>query len=192
MYAIGPSDALIVVDLQNDFLPGGSLAVSGAERVFEPIVRIARLFEHLFATRDWHPPDHRSFEQYGGPWPPHCVRGTHGAQFAARFTAAALAEVVDKGVDAQTDGYSGFAGSDLEGRLRARGIERVFVCGLATDYCVRETALGAIERGFTTVVVRDAVAAVNARPADEAGALQAMLARGVYLAHSSELKVAVG
>lgn len=187
MYAINSHDALIVVDPQNDFLPGGSLAVSDGFRIFDPINRIAPHFAHVFATRDWHPEDHEFFENKGGPWPFHCLAGTKGAEFSDRLRMEHIHEVVSKGTDSKTDGYSGFAGTDLERLLRERGIARTFLCGLATDYCVKATAIEARERGFDVVVLTDAIAAVNLQPGDEAAALREMEARGATLAKTSDL-----
>ncbi|MCL5258626.1 MAG: nicotinamidase [Vulcanimicrobiaceae bacterium] len=190
MYAIRPTDALVVVDPQNDFLPGGALPVGEGERIFEPVGRVMPLFAHVFATRDWHPPHHSSFQAQGGPWPEHCVAGSHGAAFSPLLPLDRIGEIVDKGTDPATDGYSGFAGTDLAARLRARGVDRVFICGLATDYCVKETAIAAAGHGFATVVLTDAIAAVNAQPGDEAAALQAMETAGARFATSADLHAA--
>jgi nicotinamidase/pyrazinamidase len=187
MYNIESSDALIVVDPQNDFLPGGSLAVADGNRIFEPINRIMPHFKYVFATRDWHPPEHQHFAQYGGPWPYHCLQGTPGAEFSDQLASEYINEVVSKGMDPNTHGYSGFEGTDLAERLRELGIKRVFVCGLATDYCVRATAIEAAFNKFEVVVLTDAIAAVNVKPGDEEAALQAMRAHGVVLATSADL-----
>jgi nicotinamidase/pyrazinamidase len=190
MYHILPNDALIVVDPQNDFLPGGSLGVAEAHRIFDPINRIMPYFTYVLATRDWHAPDHAYFEARGGPWPFHCLAGTPGAEFSDRLHTRHVHEIVSKGTDSQTDGYSGFAGTDLAERLRSRAIARVFVCGLATDYCVKATAIEAVENGFSTVVLTDAIAAVNLAPGDEEAALRAMEERGVLLATTQDLEIA--
>jgi nicotinamidase-related amidase len=183
----GPHDALIVVDVQHDFLPGGALAVAEGERIFAPIAALAPRFPRVYATRDWHPPDHTSFAHHGGPWPVHCVAGTHGAQLDARLDRGTIHATIDKGVDRETDGYSGFVATGLDADLRAHGIRRVFVCGLATDYCVKATALHAREAGFETFVVADASAAVNLRPGDEAAALDELRAAGVRIVSSAEI-----
>ena len=187
---VGTDDALIVVDPQNDFLPGGSLAVAEGNRIFEPINRIMPLFSYVIATRDWHPPDHKYFEEHGGPWPFHCLQDTRGAEFSPKLDARHLHDIVSKGVDSETDGYSGFAGTDLVRRLRARGIRRVFVCGLATDYCVKATALEAKTHGFETIVLQDAIAPVNVKPEDEREALEEMARAGIAFASSNELRTA--
>ena len=161
------TDALIVVDVQNCFLPGGSLGVEEGDRVVPIINRLVPLFEHRVYTRDWHPPDHVSFAP-GSPeyrdlsWPPHCVQNTEGAEFSTALDVVPDALVVSKGDDPDREAYSGFqaSGVDLAAELRGRGVERVFVTGLATDYCVRATALDAKKAGFEVVLVRDAVRGV--------------------------------
>lgn len=187
---IRPDDALVVVDPQNDFLPGGSLPVAEGNRIFEPVNRIAPLFAFVVATRDWHPPDHRYFADRGGPWPYHCLQDTAGAEFSAELEIAHVHEIVSKGTDPHTDGYSGFAGTELAHMLRRRDVKRVFVCGLATDYCVKATAIEALEHGFETVVLADAIAAVKLRPEDEEQALEAMRQAGAHIVTSGEIRQA--
>jgi len=184
---IRPDDALVIVDVQHDFLPGGALGVAEGERIFAPINTLAPRFGRVYATRDWHPPDHTSYAQYGGPWPVHCVANTHGAAFDARLDLAKVDVVVDKGTDRETDGYSGFAATVLADDLRAHGIHRVFVVGLATDYCVKATALDAKAAGFNAVVLEDAAAAVNVQPGDEQRALQELRDAGVSVARSGDV-----
>jgi len=186
-YEIRPDDALIVVDVQHDFLPGGALGVAEGERIFEPIDELAPRFARVYATRDWHPPDHSSYAAQGGPWPVHCVAGTHGAAFDPRLDLENVDVVVDKGVDRETDGYSGFAATSLESDLREHGVKRVFVCGLATDYCVKATALDARAAGFDVVVIEDASAAVNVDPADEGRALKEIRGAGAAVARSGDI-----
>jgi nicotinamidase/pyrazinamidase len=185
---VSDHDALIVVDVQNDFLPGGALAVAEGDRVLAPLNALLDRFSHVYATRDWHPHDHSSFAAAGGPWPPHCVQDTIGAALSRQLRASAIEAVISKGVDPTTEGYSGFDGTDLERRLREAGIKRVFICGLATDYCVRATALDARRLGFAVVVVTDAVAAVNVEPDDERQALDEMRTAGCSLVHSAQLE----
>jgi len=187
-YAIQPDDALVVVDVQHDFLPGGALGVAEGERIFTPIDALAPRFARVYATRDWHPADHSSFAAQGGPWPVHCVANSHGAAFDPRLDLGKIDVIVDKGVDRETDGYSGFAATSLADDLRAHGVRRVFVCGLATDYCVKATALDALDDGFEAVVIDDASAAVNVDPTDEQFALDELRAAGVGIAHSTELQ----
>jgi len=184
---IAPDDALIVVDVQHDFLPGGALAVASGDRIFGPINALAPRFRRVYATRDWHPADHSSYAQHGGPWPVHCVADTHGAAFDPRLQLEHVDVVVDKGTDRETDGYSGFAATGLAEDLKANGVKRVFVCGLATDYCVKATALDAKSAGFATVVIADAAAAVDVTPGDEQRALDELAANGVSVVESSEI-----
>ncbi len=186
-YEIRPTDALVIVDVQHDFLPGGALGVAEGERIFDPIDELAPRFSRVYATRDWHPADHSSYAQYGGPWPVHCVAESHGAAFDARLNLENVDVVIDKGTDRLTDGYSGFAATSLESDLREHGVKRVFVCGLATDYCVKATALDAKAAGFDVVVIQDAAAAVNVQPGDEERALQEVRDAGVAVARSSDV-----
>jgi len=186
-YEIQPDDALVIVDVQHDFLPGGALGVAEGERIFAPIAQLAPRFKRVYATRDWHPANHSSYAAQGGPWPVHCIAGTHGAAFDPRLDLSTVDVVIDKGTAAETDGYSGFAATTLDGDLRAHGVQRIFVVGLATDYCVKMTALDAVDEGFRVVVLEDAAAAVNVDPGDEALALEDLRAAGVAIAHSSEV-----
>ena len=186
-YDIRPDDALVVVDVQHDFLPGGALGVADGERIFEPIDALAPRFARVYATRDWHPENHSSYAQYGGPWPVHCVAGTHGAAFDARLPLDDIDVVIDKGTDRETDGYSGFSATTLDRDLREHGVRRVFVCGLATDYCVKATALDAKAAGFDVVLLEDASAAVNIAPGDEQRALDELRDAGVAVANSADV-----
>jgi nicotinamidase/pyrazinamidase len=186
-YEIRPDDALVIVDVQHDFLPGGALAVAEGERIFAPLNALAPRFAHVYATRDWHPADHSSFAQHGGPWPVHCVANTHGAAFDPRLELAHVHVVVEKGTARETDGYSGFAATRLEQDLREHGVRRLFIGGLATDYCVKATALDAKRAGFDAVVIQDASAAVNVDPGDEERALDELRHAGVAVARSDEL-----
>ena len=172
-------DALIVVDVQNDFCPGGALAVEGGDEVVEIVNRMAREHEFVVATRDWHPPDHGSFAERGGPWPIHCVQGTEGAELHPEIEREHLDVVVDKGQDPATEGYSGFEATELERLLRERGVDRVHVAGLALDVCVKNTALDARRAGFETVVHLDATRAVNVDPGDGDRAVEEMRSAGV-------------
>ena len=154
-------DALIVVDVQRDFCPGGALAVPDGDAVIEPINRLMGAFELVVATRDWHPPDHGSFAPHGGPWPVHCVAGSDGAALHPELDAAGIDLILDKGIRADTDGYSGFEDTGLDAALRERGVDTVHVCGLALDYCVRATALDARRAGFAVIVHGEATRAVD-------------------------------
>src|SRR5262245_49835364 len=148
------ADALVIVDFQNDFTPGGALAVPHGDAAAERLNALAASgrFDLVVATRDWHPPDHGSFAGRGGPWPEHCVADSAGAQLHPALDAARVDVVLDKGQDPDTEGYSGFDGTGLADLLRERGIDRVTVAGLATDYCVRATALDALAEGFAVTL----------------------------------------
>jgi nicotinamidase/pyrazinamidase len=176
------NDALIIVDVQNDFLPGGSLAVSEGDQVIPVLNRYIDLFvragQPIYATRDWHPADHCSFKPYGGIWPAHCVQQGAGAQFAPTLALPAEAVIVSKATTSGMDAYSGFEGTDLAGQLRARGIERVFVGGLATDYCVSNTVKDALAQGFRVALLIDAIRAVDVYPDDGRKAIDEMIGRG--------------
>lgn len=190
MYLVATDDAFVVVDPQNDFLPGGTLAVPDGNRIFEPINRLLPVFRYVVATRDWHPQDHAYFRANGGPWPWHCLAGTPGAAFSPLLDASEVDDIISKGTDPKTDGYSGFVGTDLEQRLRAQGIRRLFVGGLATDYCVKRTTIDALDAGFDAVVVTDCIAAIDLSAGDERRALDEMRARGAHFAHSHNITAA--
>jgi nicotinamidase/pyrazinamidase len=181
------SRALLVIDFQNDFTPGGPLAVGGGDEIAEPIKRLAGEFDVIVATRDWHPPDHSSFQEQGGPWPVHCVRGTPGAEFHPAMSGIDLDAVVDVGQGREDQGYSGFERSNLAEILRARGVAEVFVCGLATDYCVRASAIDACKGGFDVTVVEDAIRPVEVEPGDGERALDDMRAAGARVTTSDEV-----
>jgi nicotinamidase/pyrazinamidase len=166
-------EALIIVDFQNDFTPGGALAVTDGDRIAPRVNELAAdpRFDLVVATRDWHPANHGSFEEQGGPWPVHCVQGTHGAELHASLDRAAVDVIVDKGTDPDTEGYSGFEGTTLGELLRERGIDRVTVVGLATDYCVKNTALDALRQGLDVTVDSEGVRGVDVAPGDADRAL---------------------
>lgn len=152
--------ALIVVDVQNDFCPGGALAVPEGDQVVPVVNALARAFARrgrpVVATQDWHPADHVSFRERGGPWPPHCVQGTPGADLHPELRREPITHVVRKAYRPDQEAYSGFQGTGLAELLRGLGVEEVYVCGVATDYCVNATALDAARAGFRTAVVEDA------------------------------------
>ncbi len=177
-----PGDALIIVDVQNDFLPGGSLAVPDGDAIIPVLNRYIRLFTErdlpVFATRDWHPSNHRSFKAQGGIWPPHCLAGTRGAAFASELQLPADVYVISKADKPEQDAYSGFQGTDLSEKLRKLKVRRLWIGGLATDYCVLNTVLDARRQGFEVFVLRDAIRAVNFRPDDGAKAIQKMRGHG--------------
>lgn len=175
-------DALLIVDVQNDFLPGGALGVPEGDAVVAPLnAQIARFTAAglpIFATRDWHPADHCSFQPQGGPWPIHCVAETAGAQFAATLQLPPDAAVISKAALSDADAYSGFAGTDLHAHLQAAGVRRLFVGGLATDYCVLNSVLDARQLGYNVLLLTNAMRAVNVQADDGARAMVQMLAAG--------------
>ncbi len=184
-------DALIIVDVQNDFLPGGGLAVPGGDALIPVLNRcIARFVQAglpIIATRDWHPANHCSFKARGGPWPPHCVTGTSGAEFPGTLELPADTPVISKATAPDKDAYSGFEGTGLESRLHTLGVTRLFVGGLATDYCVLNTVLDGLKLGFEVVLLTDAIQAVDVHPGDGARAIQEMQHKGAILAANSDL-----
>jgi nicotinamidase/pyrazinamidase len=177
--------ALVVVDFQNDFAaPDGALSVAGGDALAPRINELMRSGEYdlVVATRDWHPADHGSFAERGGIWPVHCVQDTDGARLHPELDAAAVDVIVDKGQDPGTDGYSGFDGTNLEELLRERGIDQVTVVGLATDYCVKNTALDALRAGLKVTVDTTAVRGVDVTPGDSERALDELREAGAALA----------
>ncbi len=172
--------ALVIVDFQNDFTPGGALGVPDGDQIAPRLNALAHSgsYDLVIATRDWHPPDHGSFAERGGPWPVHCVRDTPGAQLHPALDAQAIDVVLDKGRDPATEGYSGFENTDLEELLRSNGIDEVTVVGLATDYCVKNTAIDAARAGFTVLVDAAAIRGVEVEDGDSARAIEAMREAG--------------
>jgi len=184
------SDALIVIHVQRDFLPGGALAVREGDAVVEPLNRWINRFQAagspVFATRDWHPPDHCSFEAQGGPWPPHCVAGTAGADFAPGLRLPEACTVISQASDPSREAYSGFDSTDLLRLLRRSGSRRLWIGGLATDYCVRATVLDAVRKGFETHVLTEAIRPVEVHSGDGRRALEEMRAAGAILEEAAE------
>lgn len=180
--ALQAGDALLIIDVQRDFLPGGSLAVPDGDAVVAPLnAWIGRFLARdlpIFATLDWHPADHCSFRDQGGAWPAHCVAGTRGADFAGELELPAAAERVAKATGRDADAYSGFSGTDLHRRLQRARIGRLFVGGLATDYCVLQSVLDARRLGYAVVLLQDAMRAADLQPGDGERAIAAMLAAG--------------
>lgn len=199
--------ALILVDLQNDFLPNGALAVPRGDEVIAVANQLQPAFDVVVATQDWHPEDHGSFasnnegkkpydlHELGGlpqvMWPDHCVQGTKGAAFHEALDTSRISRVFPKGTDARIDSYSGFFDNDkkkstgLGEWLKARGVTDVTLVGLATDYCVKASALDAVALGFETTVVEDAVRGVNISPDDHDNALEELRQAGVRVVDSS-------
>ena len=179
--------ALIVVDVQNDFCPGGALAVAEGDRVVPPLNRYIERFADaglpIFATRDWHPEKTIHFKAYGGLWPAHCIQGTKGAEFRADLALPEDAVIVSAGTASDEEGYSGFDGVDSSGvglmeLLLRPNVTRIYVGGLATDYCVKQTVLDGLKRGFSVTLLEDAVRGVELTPGDSQRAIQEMLQAG--------------
>ncbi len=177
--------ALICVDVEHDFLPGGSLAVPDGDHVIAPLQAVASHCDCVVATRDYHPEDHVSFTPYGGTWPPHCVAGTRGAELHPAIAALA-GSVVDKGTARGADAYSGFDGTHLHELLQQQGITELVIGGLATDYCVLATVRDALRLGYTVTVLDDAIRAVNVTPGDGRRALEEMRRAGARIMHSAQ------
>ena len=173
-------EALVIVDFQNDFTPGGALEVPHGDEIAGRIAELldSGRFDLVVATRDWHPADHGSFAAQGGIWPPHCVAGTPGAELHPSLDRARVDVIVDAGKDPSMEGYSGFEATELEQILREHGIDRLTVVGLATDYCVRHTALDALAAGFEVTVDRAGVRGIDARPGDAERALAEVREQG--------------
>ncbi|WP_243371888.1 bifunctional nicotinamidase/pyrazinamidase [Geotalea sp. SG265] len=190
----GAKSALLIVDVQNDFCPGGMLAVAEGDRVVPVLNIYGELFSSeglpVFASRDWHPTETTHFKAYGGIWPVHCVRGSKGAEFHPLLKLPREAIVISKGMDPARDDYSAFDGVDDTGLplpelLRRLGVGRIFMGGLATDYCVKETALAALRQGFAVTVLEDAVRGVDLQPGDSERAMAEMQAAGAETANLS-------
>lgn len=177
--------ALIVVDVQNDFCPGGALAVADGNEVVAPLNKLIKEFldrgEPVYKTRDWHPVRTKHFQAYGGVWPVHCVEGTFGSEFHADLSDDPRATVVSKGMDETADGYSGFDGTNLAQRLREEGVNEVWIGGLATDYCVKHTVVDARRAGFKVKALADAMRAVNVNPDDGLKAINEMRDAGAEI-----------
>jgi len=191
---ISNKDALIVVDVQNDFCPGGAMPVEGGDELAKVISEVALKFRdkggRVFATQDWHPAGHSSFEQFGGPFPPHCVQVTEGAAFHPDLRLPIGASIIRKGIDRREDALSGFSGTGLEEQLTRAGTKRVFVGGLATNYCVLETVLDARSRGFETYLLTDMVRALDDTADGGEKAIARMQEEGAKAATSEDMLAA--
>jgi nicotinamidase/pyrazinamidase len=193
-------DALLIVDFQNDFTPGGALPVAEGDQIAEPINSLLDSFDLVIATRDWHPPDHGSFvgvevdaAKWRGAdppsiWPVHCVQETPGAELHPALEQAKVDVVIDKGQDPNSQGYSGFQDTRLGDLLRERGVDRLFVAGLATDYCVKNTVLDARRLGFDVTVIEDAIRGVEVKPGDSERALGEMEHAGAEVTSSQAVR----
>ncbi|MDD5320835.1 MAG: isochorismatase family protein [Methylococcales bacterium] len=179
---LNKGDALLVIDIQNDFLPGGSLAVPEGGQIIPAVNAYIDEFIKrqlpVFATRDWHPSNHCSFIQQGGPWPEHCIAGSKGAEFAADLHLPVSAYIISKGTDIEHDGYSGFANRTFKEQLDNVGASRLFIGGLATDYCVLNTVRDALSYHYKVLLLTDAVRAVNVQRQDGENAINQMIQKG--------------
>jgi nicotinamidase/pyrazinamidase len=181
--------ALLIVDVQNDFCPGGALGVERGEEVIAPLNHLAREFlergDLVIKSRDWHPATTRHFADYGGTWPVHCVQGTAGAEFHRALLDDPRIIIVSKGMGDE-DSYSAFDGTGLAALLRAQGVEEVWVGGLATDYCVKNTVLDALREEFRVKAIADAMRAVDLEPGDGERAVAEMRARGAEIINTDD------
>lgn len=176
---------LLVVDVQNDFCPGGSLAVPGGDAVVPVINELMKRFTVVVASKDWHPRRTVHFDK----WPVHCVHNTPGAEFHPNLVSERIQQVFLKGTGNKDDGYSAYEATnlDLVSYLKERGVDELYVTGLATDYCVRASALDSVRHGFRTYLVTDAIAAVNVKPGDDAKAIEEMKQAGVLAVQSNDV-----
>ena len=177
------SRALLIVDFQNDFTEGGALAVPDGDAIAPRVSELLRdrAFNLVVATRDWHPPDHASFMAQGGPWPPHCVQGTQGAELHPSVDRTKIDAIVDAGYEPDLEGYSGFEETNLEELLREHQVDELTVVGLATDYCVHATALEALHKGFAVHLDRAGVRGIDVEPGDSERALEELRAAGASI-----------
>ena len=184
-------DALLLVDMQSDFLPGGRLAVPGGDGIILGLNCYLDLFQRsalpVYASRDWHPADHCSFREQGGIWPPHCIAGSPGAAFPPELSLPATTTTISKATRQDADTYSAFEGTDLEQRLRAEGVTRLFVGGLATDYCVLNTVRDALKLRFGVLLLLDGIRAVNLNPDDGRHAIEEMTSLGACPVRFAEI-----
>jgi nicotinamidase-related amidase len=184
--------ALVLVDIQNDFCPGGALAVAEGDQIVEVVNRLIPQFALVISTQDWHPANHISFKERGGPWPPHCVQGTRGAELHPALDTGRIASYFRKASSQDKDAYSEFEGVDEMGRtldemLKSHNVSKVYVAGLATDYCVLATVLDGLKNGYEVYAITDAVRAVNVEPGDGRKALEQMAREGARLVTSGEV-----
>jgi len=191
MTPLKPGDALIITDIQNDFLPGGALAISGSANILSILLAYVKQFElrrlPLFFTRDWHPENHCSFRQRGGPWPVHCVAGSPGSLPPPTFQTPAAAVIIYKAIDTDEEAYSAFHHTPLDRHLHAAGVRRLFIGGLATDYCVLNTVKDARALGYDICLLMDGIMAVNVHPDDGRKAELEMIELGAVPIHLEAL-----
>lgn len=180
--ALTKGDALLLIDMQNDFVSGGALAVPRGDEVVPVLNRYIQIFElqalPIFATRDWHPQNHCSFQTQGGPWPIHCVVGSYGADFVPSLRLPKSAVIISKPSAPDLETFTAFGKTNFDAQLSSANIRRLFVGGLATDYCVLHTALDALENGFEVFLLKDAVRAVNVHRDDGEKAEKVLVSAG--------------
>ena len=190
--SITTSDALIVVDVQRDFCPGGALPVPNGDQVIPVLNQYIQVFDHarapIYATRDWHPPNHKSFTALGGIWPPHCIQDSKGAEFHPDLDLNAEVQIISKATTPDKEAYSGFDDTDLAERLEKNHTKRVFIGGLATDYCVKNTVLDALKLEWKTFLLIDGSRGVNIQPHDSQNAIDEMIQQGAQQITFSDLK----
>jgi nicotinamidase/pyrazinamidase len=198
MGSLRSSKALIVVDVQNDFCPGGALGIRDGDRIIPALNRYIEFFARegslVIATRDWHPEITRHFQQFGGVWPVHCVQESPGAQFHPDLKLHDGVLMLSKGMDPEEDSYSAFQAVDSVGGLladllKSLGVRRVYIGGLATDYCVKHSALDALKKGLDVYILADAIAGVNLQPDDSSLAMEEMVRRGAVRTNQKNFMV---
>jgi len=174
-------EALIIVDMQRDFMPGGALPVPDGDKIIPKVEEYIKKFKGkgalIVATRDWHPENHISFKEQGGPWPKHCVQNTDGAEFVVKLPENTI--IISKADKPDKEAYSGFEGTNLAEILKEKGIKKVYICGVATEYCVKATVLDALKHGFEVYILKDAIEGIN--PGDEEKALKELEERGAKI-----------
>ncbi len=194
-YDVKNSDALLITDIQKDFLPGGALPIENGDEIIPVLNNYIKRFvdgkAHVLASRDWHPQNHISFKAQGGPWSPHCVKETAGAKFSPYLKLPKHAIIISKATNPEREAYSAFDGTSLAHELRALGVNRLFVGGLATDYCVVNTVVDARKLGFATVVLMDATLGINVEPGDVNRAVETMLKNGAQQATTYDFPDAI-
>ncbi len=187
-----PKPALIIVDLQNDFCPGGTLGVRDGDAVVPVLNRYIEMFTKadlpIYATRDWHPDGTTHLDADGNPWPLHCIQGTEGAKFHTGLALGSNVVILSKGINPDVESYSGFQAANVDGLalsdlLRLQGVQRIFVGGLATDYCVKQTVLDGLKQGFAVTLLEDCIRGVDLALGDSQRALQEMLGAGATTLH---------
>jgi len=187
METLTAGDALLIADIQNDFLPGGALGISGGDEIIPILLRYLHRFHAqglpIYLTRDWHPPNHCSFRTQGGLWPVHCVAGSPGSLPPPEFAAPPSAVIIYKAIDPGQEAYSAFQNTMLDRHLQAVGVQRLFIGGLATDYCVLNTVKDARILGYEVCLLMDGIKAVNLQPEDGLRAEQEMIRMGAVPVH---------